>query len=82
MIKISKRFYSTMLFLFMVIVIYGQGSTTSSMSGKITDDQNQSMPGATVVATHEPSGTVYGATTNNQGKYYIAGMPPGDPYRV
>ncbi len=66
----------------MVIVIYGQGSTTSSMSGKITDDQNQSMPGATVVATHEPSGTVYGATTNNQGLYNIDGMRPGGPYRV
>ena len=66
----------------MALVSYGQGSTTSSMSGKIIDEQNQPMAGATIVADHEPSGTVYGATTNNQGLYSIEGMRPGGPYKV
>ena len=38
--------------------------TTSALSGKIIDDQNEYVIGATVVAVHEPSGTMYGAVTN------------------
>ncbi|MFQ9022470.1 MAG: carboxypeptidase-like regulatory domain-containing protein [Parabacteroides merdae] len=43
--------------------------TTSVLSGKIIDDQNEYVIGATVVAVHEPSGTMYGAVTNVDGRY-------------
>ena len=33
--------------------------TTSSISGKITDNNKSTLPGATVVATHTPSGSQY-----------------------
>ena len=82
MIKLSKHLFTTLLFLAVAMLSFGQGSTTSSMSGRIIDEQQQPMAGATVVATHEPSGTVYGATTNNQGLFTIDGMRPGGPYRV
>ena len=45
--------------------------TTSVLSGKIIDDQNEYVIGATVVAVHEPSGTMYGAVTNVDGRYTI-----------
>ncbi len=80
--KLLKLFYSALLLLFMTIVTYGQGSTTSFLQGKITDERQQAMAGATIVATHEPSGTVYGANTNSQGLYNIEGMRPGGPYNV
>mgnify|MGYP002615587418 CR=1 FL=1 len=48
--------------------------TTSVLSGKIIDDQNEYVIGATVVAVHEPSGTMYGAVTNVDGRYTIQGM--------
>ncbi|MDX9946119.1 MAG: carboxypeptidase regulatory-like domain-containing protein [Bacteroidales bacterium] len=64
------------------MISFGQGSTTSSMSGKITDTQGEVLAGATVVATHVPSGSIYGATANSQGLYSIQGMRPGGPYRV
>ena len=55
--------------------------TTSGISGKITDDQGP-LPGATVIATHVPSGTSYGTTTNNEGRYTMQGMRVGGPYTI
>ena len=55
--------------------------TTSSMSGKIVDNQGP-LPGATVIATHVPSGTFYGTTTNSEGRYSLQGMRVGGPYTV
>ena len=55
--------------------------TTSSISGKIVDE-NGPLPGATVIATHIPSGTYYGTTTNNEGRYTMQGMRVGGPYTV
>ena len=56
--------------------------TTSVLGGKIIDDQNEYVIGATVVAVHEPSGTMYGAVTNVDGRYTIQGMRTGGPYKV
>ncbi|MZQ50478.1 MAG: TonB-dependent receptor, partial [Bacteroidales bacterium] len=64
------------------VIVFGQGSTTSSMSGKITNSQGEALAGATVVATHVPSGTIYGATANVQGLFSIQGLRPGGPYKV
>ncbi len=56
--------------------------TTSAMSGKVVDDNNEAVIGATVQAVHEPSGTVYGSITNVDGRYAIQGMRTGGPYTV
>ncbi|MDL2243152.1 carboxypeptidase regulatory-like domain-containing protein, partial [Bacteroidales bacterium OttesenSCG-928-K03] len=55
--------------------------TTSSMSGRVSDN-NGSLPGATVLVKHIPSGTTYGTVTNNDGRYTIQGMRVGGPYTV
>ena len=56
--------------------------TTSSMGGRVTDEKGVPAVGAAVVATHEPSGTVYGAIVNQSGQYTINGMRAGGPYKV
>ena len=53
--------------------------TTSSVSGKITAN-GEDVIGATIKAVHQPSGTVYRAVTNMDGRYSIQGMRPGGPY--
>ena len=56
--------------------------TTSAVSGKLIDENKEPVIGATVVAVHEPSGTLYGAVTNLDGRYTIQGMRTGGPYKI
>ena len=56
--------------------------TTSSMSGRVTDESKEGVPGATVVAIHVPSQTTYGVMTNADGRFTINGMRVGGPYKV
>ena len=55
--------------------------TTSSMSGHVTDAEG-AVVGATVIATHIPSGTTYGTVTNMEGRFNLNGMRVGGPYTV
>lgn len=56
--------------------------TTSAVSGQVIDENQEPVIGATVVAVHEPSGTMYGAVTNIDGRYTIQGMRTGGPYKI
>ena len=56
--------------------------TTSNITGVVLDAQQRPVPGATVTAVHDPSGTTYTATTNTDGRFMIPGMRVGGPYRV
>ena len=53
------------------MLVKAQGVTTATMSGTITDAKGESLPGATVVAVHQPSGSEYGTTTREDGRYNI-----------
>ena len=56
--------------------------TTSTLNGKVSDQQGEGVPGATVVAVHTPSGTQYYAVANAEGRFFINGMRAGGPYTV
>ncbi len=77
-----KRLFTVLTFLFISVLMFGQASTTSSMSGKIVDNNGQALAGATIVAVHVPSGSQYGALANNGGLFTLQGMRPGGPYTV
>lgn len=63
-------------------VALGQGVTTAALSGTVVDDAGKPLPGATVVATHVPSGTVYGTTTRANGEYNLPNLRVGGPYTL
>lgn len=78
---LKKIRMSLLTMLLMVATIAQAQVTTSSMSGRITDREG-AVIGATVVATHEPSGTTYGTVTNVNGNYTLLGLRTGGPYRL
>jgi hypothetical protein len=59
-----------------------QGVTSAGMNGLIRDDQDEPLPGATIQATHVPSGTSYTMISQNNGRFNIPNMRTGGPYRV
>ena len=56
--------------------------TTSSLNGLVADENGVPVPGVAVLATHQPSGTVYAVITNEDGRYTVNGMRSGGPYSV
>lgn len=56
--------------------------TTSALSGRVVDETETPVVGASIVAIHTPSGTRYNAVTNRDGRYTIQGMRTGGPYTV
>ena len=67
--------------LFITVGVQAQ-ITTAAMGGRVIDDTGEAVIGASVRAVHEPSGSVYGAVTNVDGRYSIQGMRTGGPYTV
>lgn len=61
---------------------FGQGTTNASVNGRVTDASGETLPGATVVAVHTPSGSRYGNVTDAKGFFRIPNMRVGGPYTV
>jgi len=59
-----------------------QGVTTAAMTGVVKDSQGAVVPGVTINAVHQPSGTTYTGISQSDGRYTIAGMRVGGPYKV
>ena len=59
--------------------VFAQGSTTSALAGSVVDEKGEGLPGATVIAVHEPTGSRYGASTRADGRYNILNMRVGGP---
>jgi len=57
-------------------------NTTSSLSGSVKTNTGEVLVGATVTATHEPTGTTYRVQSRAGGRFDISNMNPGGPYLV
>ena len=77
-----NRFLLTLSFMVSGLFLFGQGSTTSAMNGRITDQNGEALIGATVVAVYTPTGAEYGNITDIDGYYRIPNMKVGGPYTV
>jgi hypothetical protein len=77
-----KRFIMSSLMLLIPVAALSQGVTTSSLTGVVQDETGEPLPGATVLAVHEPSGTTFGTATRLDGTYRISNMRAGGPYTL
>lgn len=62
--------------------LFAQGVTTGAMNGLVTDSNGGPLPGANVVAVHQPSGTKYGTAVRTGGAFNLPNMKIGGPYTV
>ena len=77
----QKRFFLLVVTLLMLTLTAVAQVTTSGINGIVTAN-NEEVIGATISAKHVPSGSVYRAVTNVNGRYTITGMRSGGPYEV
>jgi hypothetical protein len=77
----KKQLLAITCLLLLSAMVHAQ-TTTASMSGQVRDNKGEDIPGATVFVVHVPTGTKYGAATSVDGRYFIANMNPGGPYKV
>jgi len=61
---------------------FAQGVTTATIIGKATDAEGSEMPGASVTALHQPTGTLYGITTRSDGRFNLPNLRIGGPYTL
>lgn len=80
--KLLKFFLILVVLMFASSGVYAQGNTTSSISGNVNDKDSQTLPGASILATHTPSGTRYTASTDGNGNFRISNMRVGGPYQI
>lgn len=77
-----KKYYNVLIcIIFSSISLLAQ-VTTSSISGLVADQKGGTLVGATVVATHMPSGTKYAMTTRSDGRYNLNNVRVGGPYSI
>ena len=56
--------------------------TTSSIAGTVKNSKNEALVGATITATHTPTGTVYKTQSRANGRFDIPNMNNGGPYTI
>lgn len=64
------------------VILRAQGITSSQLLGQILDSKGEPLVAASVKAIHEPSGTIYGVYTREDGRYNIPNMRIGGPYKI
>ena len=76
-----RKLFTTLFFSLLPYFIWAQ-VTTASITGTVTDSNNNPIGYASVVATHIATGTNYGTSTNIDGKYHLDGLKVGGEYVV
>jgi predicted AlkP superfamily pyrophosphatase or phosphodiesterase len=75
------RIIAAVLILSATLHIHAQVST-SGIGGKVINSDGLPLSGAKVVATHVPSGTLFAAISDQEGKFRLPGLSIGGPYSV
>ena len=76
-----KHYLSFFLALFVAFTASAQ-VTTSSINGVVKDASGKALEGATITATHTPSGTVYNTISKKLGVFNLPSVRIGGPYTI
>jgi len=79
--SMKKTVLMMMLFLMTSLMGFSQ-ITTSTISGVVKDQKGLPIPGTTIHATHEPTGTNYYSVTNKNGVFVIPAVRVGGPFTI
>ncbi len=61
---------------------FGQGLTSSTISGVVTDTAGKPVTGATVTVFYAPTNTTSTTIANAAGRFNFSGLPVGGPYTI
>ena len=78
----ARCFFTVLFFTLVSTLAFGQGSTTSEINGRVIAAGGESLPGATILIVHTPTGTRTGTTTNIEGYFRLPNLNVGGPYKV
>jgi hypothetical protein len=81
-IKSYHFIFTLLVVISLFAVLNGQGVTTASMRGIVTNDEGDFLVGANVVAVHVPTSIEYGTAVRDGGLFDLPNMKIGGPYRV
>ena len=79
--RLAKYICLLLAFLIALPVALLAQTATGSISGVVTDPNGASIPAATVVATHTPTGRQYTSVTTQAGLYVFPNLPTG-PFTI
>ncbi len=79
--KMKKAALMMVVFLMTSLLGFSQ-ITTSTISGVVKDQKGEPIPGVTIHATHNPTGTNYYSVTNTKGAFVIPAVRVGGPYTI
>lgn len=75
-----KRIFKALAFLIAIPLINSAQETSSGVGGVVKGGTGEPLVGATITATHIPTGTLYRVASRAGGRYDISNMTPGGPY--
>jgi hypothetical protein len=78
---VTRRFFPTIVVVLCVLGLAGsaagQGATSSTISGTVTDSGGGVVPGADVTAKHDATGVVASTVSNSDGAFSLPSLAPG-----
>jgi hypothetical protein len=77
-----REFVVLVLMLTAFVAVGSAQITTSEMAGRVTNQAGEPLPGVAIEAEHVPTGTIYTATTNSEGRFTLPLMRVGGPYTI
>lgn len=78
--KFNFKMMSSLLLILTSITAFAQ--TTATISGTVSDNNGDALPGVVVNAVHTPTGTQYDTVTRADGRYDLRNIRVGGPYTV